>query len=221
MAVHVLIVDIDDARRNGLTQTLEAEGYEVAGADSFQRARELLKEAAPDVLITDARLQEFNGLQLVIARQTPIPTIVLAAVPDAVLETEARQLGAEYLARPFSRASLLDLLERVLQPQDSFPRARRWVRKPVPQQLLARVDTAQARILDVSYGGLRLQLPDDSVLPLPASFQVALPTQDVAVHVDLVWQSHTDDGSWMCGVELSQADPATARAWHGLVDAIA
>jgi DNA-binding response OmpR family regulator len=214
MAVHVLIVDVDDARRNSLIETLEEEGYEVAGADSFQRARELLKETAPDLLITEARLKEFNGLQLVIARVTPIPTIVLAGVPDPVLETEARQLGADYLARPFSTASLLELVEKFLQPSDSFTTA-------VPQQLFARVETAEARILDVSYGGLRLQLRDDSGSPLPPSFEVALPSKHVAVHVDLIWQSHADDGSWMCGVELSQADPATARAWHGLVDAIA
>jgi DNA-binding response OmpR family regulator len=220
MPVHLLIVDIDDARRHGLMQTLEGEGYEVVGADSFQRARQLLKETAPDLLITEAHLKEFNGLQLVISRRGPIPTIVLAEVPDPVLETEARQLGAECLARPFSLAALLELVEKALQPNDSFARARRWVRKPVPQQLVARVETAEARILDVSYGGLRLQLPDYAASALPPSFEVALPTKDVAVHVDLVWQSHTDDG-WMCGVELSQADPATARAWHGLVDAIA
>ena len=221
MAVHVLIVDVDDARRNSLIQALEGEGYQIAGADSFQRARELLKETAPDLLITDARLKEYNGLQLVFARQAPIPTIVLAGVPDPVLETEARQLGADYLARPFSPASLIELVEKAVQPRDAFTTARRWVRKAVPQQLFARVETVKARILDVSYGGLRLQLQDDSASPLPPSFEVALPTKDVAVHVDLVWQSHTDDGSWMCGVELSQADPATARAWHGLVDAIA
>jgi DNA-binding NtrC family response regulator len=221
MAVHVLIVDVDDARRNSLIQALEREGYEVAGADSFQRARELLKETAPDLLITDARLKEYNGLQLVFARRAPIPTIVLAGAPDPVLETEARQLGADYLARPFAPASLIELVEKALQPRDSFTTARRWVRKAVPQQLFARIETAKARILDVSYGGLRLQLQDEPASPLPPSFEVALPTKDVAVHVDLVWQSHTDDGSWMCGVELSQADPATARAWHGLVDAIA
>jgi DNA-binding response OmpR family regulator len=221
MAAYVLIADVDDARRNSLIQVLEGEGYEVAGADSFQRARELLKETAPDLLITDARLREFNGLQLVFARQAPIPTIVVAGAPDPVLETEARQLGADYLARPFSSASLIALVEKALQPRDSFTTSRRWVRKAVLQQLFARVEAAEARILDVSYGGLRLQLHDDSASPLPRSFEVALPTKDVAVHVDLVWQSHTDDGSWMCGVELSQADPATARAWHGLVDAIA
>jgi DNA-binding response OmpR family regulator len=221
MAVHVLIVDVDDARRNSLIETLEREGYDVDSADSFQRARELLKETAPDLLITESRLKEFNGLQLVIARQAPIPTIVLAGAPDPVLATEARQLGADYLARPFSQASLIELVGKALQPHDSFTRARRWVRKAVPQQLFARVETAEARILDVSYGGLRLQLQDDSASPLPPSFEVALPTKDVAVHVDLVWQSHTDDGNWMCGVVLSQADPATARAWHGLVDAIA
>jgi hypothetical protein len=50
---------------------------------------------------------------------------------------------------------------------------------------------------------------------------VTLPTTDVPVHVDLVWQSRTDDGSWLCGAAVSQTDPSTAKVWHGLVDALA
>jgi DNA-binding response OmpR family regulator len=221
MAVHVLIVDVDSTRRNSLLGTLENEGYDVTAADSFQQARRLVKVTEPDLLITDVRLEEFNGLQLVLARRAPVRAIVLADVQDSVLETEARQLGAEYLARPFSVPTLLRLVEKALEPHDSFAIARRWVRKPVPQRLFAQVETAQARILDVSYGGLRLEMHDGPASALPSSFDVALPTKAVSVHVDLVWQSHADDGSWMCGVELSQVDPTVVQAWHGLVDAIA
>jgi DNA-binding response OmpR family regulator len=221
MALQVLLVDVDDARRNDLIQTLEAEGYEVVAADSFQQARRLLKESAPDLLITDVRLNEFNGLQLVLARRAPVHTIVLAEVPDPVLENEARQLGAEYLPRPFSRATLHEIVAKALASHDSFASSRRWVRKPVSQRLFARVETAKARVLDVSYGGLRFELHDAPGSALPSSFEVTLPTKDVAVHVDLVWQSHSDQGRWLCGVELSQVDPAAASAWHGLVDAIA
>jgi hypothetical protein len=55
---------------------------------------------------------------------------------------------------------------------------------------------------------------------LPPSFDVTLPTKDVAVHVDLVWQRRTYQGNWLCGAVLSQTDPAAAAAWHGLVDAV-
>ena len=48
-----------------------------------------------------------------------------------------------------------------------------------------------------------------------------LPTKDVAVHVELVWQSKTDEGNWLCGAVLSHIDTFTAQAWHGLVDAVA
>jgi DNA-binding response OmpR family regulator len=221
MPVQVLIVDVDDMRRSDLLQTLREEGYEVTAADSFQQARRLLKETEPDLLITDVRLKEFNGLQLVLTRRAPAPAIVLADVSDPILETEARKLGAEYLPRPFSLPALLQLVEKALERHDSFAIARRWVRKPAPQWLFAQVEAAQARILDVSYGGLRLEMQDDSASALPSSFDVALPMKDVSVHVDLVWQSHADDGSWMCGVELSQGDAAAAQAWHGVVDAIA
>ena len=66
-----------------------------------------------------------------------------------------------------------------------------------------------------------VELDDNAVLSLPPSFEINLPTKDVAVHVDLVWQSRTNEGSWLCGAALSQTDTATASAWHGLVDALA
>ena len=87
--------------------------------------------------------------------------------------------------------------------------------------LKAQVESSQARVVDVSYGGLRLELESDSAPPLPSSFNVTLPDKDVAVHVDLVWQSRTQAGAWLCGAALSQLDSPSAQVWHGLVDGLA
>jgi DNA-binding response OmpR family regulator len=222
MAATILLVEDDYASRTGLVKVLKNAGYEVFDAATFEEGRRLLNERNPDLLVVDLRLGGFNGLQLIVTH--PMPAIVITGFADPVLETEAKHLGAEFLIKPFSPKALLRLIDEKLGRTDSettFDRPRRWTRKPVPGELVARVDSSHARILDVSYGGMRFALDDNAVMSLPSSFEVNLPSKDVAVHVDLVWQSRTGDGSWLCGAALSQTDTATATAWHGLVDALA
>jgi hypothetical protein len=83
------------------------------------------------------------------------------------------------------------------------------------------VQDATARILDVSYGGMRFQLSRDADRQLPSSFDVVVAEPDVAVQVDLIWSSRGSDGAWLYGAALSEASQAATRAWHGLVDTLA
>ena len=141
-----------------------------------------------------------------------------------LLHRAGRPVGAVVAAREGSAeraARIVGAGTPGTDPEAAFDTPRRWTRKPVPGELVGRVDSSPARILDVSYGGLRFELDDNAVLSLPPSFEINLPSKDVAVHVDLVWQSRTQEGSWLCGAALSQTDTATASAWHGLVDTLA
>ena len=221
MAAKILVVEDDTASRTGLVKILQNAGHEATGAATFDEGRRLLTETNPDLLIVDLRLGGFNGLQLIVTR--PMPAIVITGFADPVLETEAKHLGADFLMKPFKPSALLRLVDEKLgtDPDAAFDTPRRWARKPVPGELVGQVDASRARILDVSYGGLRFELDDNAVLSLPPSFEINLPSKDVAVHVDLVWQSRTNEGNWLCGAALSQTDTATASAWHGLVDALA
>jgi DNA-binding response OmpR family regulator len=221
MAAKILIVEDDNANRAGLIQLLRGAGYDAIGAATFEQGRQLLTAERPDLLITDLRLEGFNGLQLIITRLQPIPSIVITGFADRILETEAKTLGADYLVKPFSPSALLSLVEQKLQPHATFDVERRWARKPVTEGLIAEFDSTRARVVDVSYGGLRLEMQETDERPLPSSFDVTLPSKAVAVRVDLVWQTRTGDGSWMCGAALAHVDPATVQAWHGLVDAVA
>ena len=220
MASKILIVEDDNTNRAGLVQLLRAAGYDAIGAATFEQGRQLLTTENPDLLITDVRLESFNGLQLIITRLHSVPTIVITGFADRILETEAKHLGADYLVKPFSPSALLTLIAEKLRPK-VFDVERRWARKRVTESLFAQLETARARIVDVSYGGLRLELQDDAPDSLPPAFDVTLPTRDVAVHVELVWQSKTHDGTWICGAVLSHLNTVTAQAWHGLVDTVA
>jgi ActR/RegA family two-component response regulator len=223
----VLIVEDDDAARAGLIRLLTGRGHEVFAAAAFEDGKRLLRAHHPDVLITDVRLGAFNGLQLLLSDRTNVHAIVLTAYSDHVLESEARKLGAHFLLKPVVPDQLLDLVEELAEatldepPSEHTRSIRRWQRKPVPNGLNARVDSRPAIVLDVSYGGLRLGLGEGVDIPLPHAFEVVLPEGSLAVPVELVWQNYTDMGRMECGVAVSSMNRETARAWHGIVDAIA
>jgi DNA-binding NtrC family response regulator len=72
----ILIVDDDDATRRGLTALLAEAGYIAIPASSLQEATDILRRESPDLVITDIRLQGYNGLQLLAirtARSKPTP----------------------------------------------------------------------------------------------------------------------------------------------------
>lgn len=110
VARRVLIVDDDPATLQGLSELLEGAGYEAVAVDSFEFALRMLRTAPPDVLITDIRLGAYNGLQLVVNRPVPMPTIVISGYPDPVLQSEAEHFGATYLTKPVSPAAVLELV---------------------------------------------------------------------------------------------------------------
>src|SRR5688572_27301045 len=62
----VLVVDDDRATRTGLSALLEQAGYSTFATGSFREAMSLLRTDPPDLLITDVRLDEYNGLQLLL-----------------------------------------------------------------------------------------------------------------------------------------------------------
>ena len=98
----VLVVLTDPAELAELTQALTAAGHAVFSASTFSGARKRLTTTSLDLLITDIRLLEFNGLQLIIStpRDRLRGAIVLDAEPDPVLADDATRLGALYLTKP-------------------------------------------------------------------------------------------------------------------------
>ena len=148
----------------------------------------------------------------------------MIANADMVLEAEARRLGALYLIKPVSPVDLLAGVERQLASvSESESTAsgvtRRWRRQPVKVDLHARIDDSPARVLDVSYGGLRVEV-DRASERLPRTFSLTLAQADLELLADLVWSSRIGDRSWQCGVALARLGHMEATRWRGLVDLI-
>jgi DNA-binding response OmpR family regulator len=221
MPSKVLIVDDDKTTREGLAEFLEEAGYEAVAVGTFEDATRVLRTAPPDLLIADVRLGPFNGLQLVISSPQPIPAIIITGFADPVLEADARRRGADYVLKPVSPARLLDLVaQKLLAARPGFGTPRRWERKPVIGGLAINVGDTPARIVDVSYGGLRFEMQrsqaGSKASPLSESLSITLPTAQFSVKAKLVWENLIGEGTWMCGAALFQETPE----WHGLVDAI-
>ena len=77
-----------------------------------------------------------------------IPAIVMTGYADAVLERDARQLGAEFLVKPITHEQVLAMIERQL-PSPPASRERRWRRKRLATALPTRVNRLRAQLLHV------------------------------------------------------------------------
>lgn len=114
----VLTVLTDPTERAALTKALRAAGYVVSTASTFAGARKQLSTTSPDLLISDVRLQDFNGLHLLISSKNKgvKGAMVLDTQADAMLAVEATRLGATYLVKPVKSSELCRRVSTILEP---------------------------------------------------------------------------------------------------------
>ena len=217
MPHRILIVDDDEPTRVGLAMLLEDAGYETITASTVPTAIKLLSDAHPDLLLVDIRLDEYNGLHLVAVRPEPIPAIVLTGFADPGIEADARRLGAEFLLKPISPTVLTSLVRRVLSEGRVGSAIRRWPRKVVMKDVRVDVDDAAARMLDVSYGGVCVEMRRSAGAGPPGAFRMFLPHADMPVPVEVVWSRRRDATTWRCGGTVADA---VAASWRTVVDTI-
>ena len=116
----VLVVDDERSMRELLSITLRQAGYDVTLADGGGPAIERLAREPFDLVVTDLRMQETDGMAVLRAALERAPeTVVVVVTAYASTETavEAMKLGAyDYVTKPFKldeiRVKLANALER-------------------------------------------------------------------------------------------------------------
>ncbi|MEO0814593.1 MAG: sigma-54 dependent transcriptional regulator, partial [Myxococcota bacterium] len=107
----ILVVDDEEGMREMLTLTLKRKGYEVVTAADGREALSILGERSVDIVLSDVRMPELDGLGLLAEIQaSKIPVVVLMMTAFAELETaiEALKLGAsDYVSKPFKSDEVL------------------------------------------------------------------------------------------------------------------
>ena len=115
----IWVVDDDRSVRFVLAEALRADGFAVR---EFERASELrtaLAARAPDLVFTDVRMPEIDGLQLLDAlkaERPTLPVIVMSAWTDVPSTAGAFRGGAlDFLSKPFDLDTAVAMARRALQ----------------------------------------------------------------------------------------------------------
>jgi len=110
----ILIVVHTTPLGNVLATWLSSGPYDLAVVNAFPAAK-VHVDMEPDLLITELKLGEYNGLHLALrARANSLPAMVIGD-PDPVLERDAFEFGATFLhAAELRRDEFLRVVERVI-----------------------------------------------------------------------------------------------------------
>lgn len=207
MLQKILIVDDNTSTRGELAKLLADAGFETLTAGTVPDAMRVLSTAQPNLLITEIRLDTYNGLHLIAMAPKPIPAIVITGYADRAVEVDARRLGAEYLSKPVSPGELYGAIQRLLSNAASrgvFLPPRRDPRTDAPPNTMVLVNDAPACLLDVSAGGARVEIqcaPGDTVQS-PLAFRIE--ALDVALPLEVMWKRRTSENTWVCGVAVAE-----------------
>ena len=114
--IRVLIVDDDEPHAQAVAESLERVGYECLVAASGQRAVQLIEAQEFDVVITDLKIDDIDGLQILQKTKEELPdaeVILLTGHFSFQSALAAGQAGASmYLTKPVDISELRQAVER-------------------------------------------------------------------------------------------------------------
>jgi two-component system, NtrC family, response regulator AtoC len=114
----VLVVDDDRRMRRTLQVMMERMGFESVAAESAAEALERVRDAAFDLVLTDLRMPEVNGIELlerIRADHPTLPVILITAYGTIQTAVEAMRKGAsDYVLKPFDNESLRLVIQKTL-----------------------------------------------------------------------------------------------------------
>ncbi len=122
----ILLVDDDTAVRKSLGRLITAEGWHVVSAASGEEALERLAERQPDLMITDLRMADVSGLDLLYheyLQHPDLPIFVITALPPDEAGG-AEHFAMEFFQKPLDLDALVSAIRRCLGKAQSTTFAR-------------------------------------------------------------------------------------------------
>ena len=115
---NILVVDDEPQITRVLKTTLSSHGYGTRTAADGGEALQMLKDWCPDLVITDLRMPNMDGLELCrhLRAKSRIPIIVLSVKGEERTKVEALDAGADdYVTKPFNINELLARVRAALR----------------------------------------------------------------------------------------------------------
>jgi len=116
---HILIVDDEPLIRESLYEILRIEGFDVQMASSGEEAVEILKSHLIDIVVTDLKLPQLSGLDLLDEINKDYPTtevILITGYGSIETAVEAMKKGAfEYITKPINDNEIKIIINNIVE----------------------------------------------------------------------------------------------------------
>lgn len=117
----ILVVDDELLIRDLLYDFFSGHGWDIAVAESGQKALEILRNRRVDLVLTDIKMPEMDGLTLaseVRENHPDVPIVVMTGYPSVdTAVTALRAKVADYIIKPFNINQLFKTLEAQLSDE--------------------------------------------------------------------------------------------------------
>jgi DNA-binding response OmpR family regulator len=121
----ILVIEDDEAIRQGIVDALQFEGYETLEAADGNAGLDMAVTVDCDLILLDLVLPGHQGLDIlreVRATRPTLPVIILTAKGDETDRVNGLRLGADdYVVKPFSATELMARVQAVLRRSPERP----------------------------------------------------------------------------------------------------
>jgi DNA-binding NtrC family response regulator len=145
--VTALVVEPTLSEALTIIATLTACRFQVTIAETFAKAKERITARPPEVLVTEVRLAEYNGLHLVLrgrSARNDLAAIVIDDTPDPVLQANADAMGATFMVKPITDKELSAAVFRTLFLRSNAGSTNQTLRAPFERRIADRRSIGQA-----------------------------------------------------------------------------
>lgn len=122
-SLNILIVEDNESVRNAISCLLRKSKYSVEAVNSGEAALDKLQQRYFDLVISDYKMAQMDGLELLKATKKRWPAtqfIIITAFGTISRGVEAMKLGAfDYITKPFYNEELLRIVERLVEKRKS------------------------------------------------------------------------------------------------------
>lgn len=115
---NILVVDDEPQITRVLKTTLSTQGYGIRTASDGEEALHAMSEWPPDLIVTDLRMPNMDGLELCreVRKTSQVPIIVLSVKGEDSIKVQALDAGADdYVTKPFSMTELTARIRAALR----------------------------------------------------------------------------------------------------------
>jgi len=168
MAETILLIDDDASLRRVTEYNLSAAGFKVLTAASGREGLRLFGERRPDLVITDVKLGDMNGLDVLqkVKDQAPeTPVVVITAFGSIEMAVEAMKQGAfNFITKPFDRETLRLSCSKALEMVKLLSRNQTLIEEVNRLTATEGMETANSAMAELLKTALRVAESEATVL---------------------------------------------------------